>query len=132
MKRQWGLIFTLIFALLIAFFSVVNVNSVKVNYIFGSANWPLILVILVSVLLGALLLGSFGIVRMFRLQRKISRLQKELTAYKENEEKTEQEKTEQVAIEEKAIAKAEHSIEQQVSDETPDEVTRDDEEEETK
>lgn len=79
MKRQWGLIFSLIFALIIALFSVINVNTVKVNYLFGTAQWPLILVILTSVLMGALLVGSFGIVRMYRLQRHISRLNRQIS-----------------------------------------------------
>ncbi|MGB8001452.1 MAG: lipopolysaccharide assembly protein LapA domain-containing protein, partial [Anaerobacillus sp.] len=55
MKGQWGLVVALIFALIIAVFSVVNVDSVQVNYVFGTSDWPLVLVILGSVLMGAIL-----------------------------------------------------------------------------
>lgn len=78
MKFQWGLLLALIFALIIAIFSVINVNAVTVNYLFGHAEWPLILVILGSVLMGALIVGSIGMVRVFRLQRMVKRLEKQL------------------------------------------------------
>lgn len=83
LKTQWGLIFALIFALIIGVFSVVNVNDVTVDYVFGTAEWPLVLVILVSVLMGAILIGLIGLVRIFRLQRDVRRLRKENNRYKE-------------------------------------------------
>jgi uncharacterized integral membrane protein len=79
MKFQWSLLIGLIFAIIIAVFAVVNVDSVPVNYVFGSAEWPLILVILGSALLGALLSGSVAIFRSFVLQRKVKQLEKEMT-----------------------------------------------------
>lgn len=78
MKTQWGLIFALIFALIIAIFSVINVNHVTVNYLFGHSEWPLILVILGSVLMGGLIVGSIGIVRVFQLMHTKRRLTKQL------------------------------------------------------
>ena len=78
MKGQWGLLVGILFALIIALFSVFNVDPVTVNYLFGKASWPLILVILGSVLMGALMVGSLGLVRVFRLQRTVKRLEKEL------------------------------------------------------
>jgi uncharacterized integral membrane protein len=50
MKFQWSLLIGLIFAVIIAVFAVVNVDTVPVNYVFGNAEWPLILVILGSAL----------------------------------------------------------------------------------
>lgn len=79
MKTQWTLILALIFALIVAVFAVINVDPVQVNYLFGEAQWPLILVILGSVLMGGLIVGSFGLVRMFVLQRRLK------TATRENE-----------------------------------------------
>lgn len=78
MKLQWNVIFGLIFALLVALFAVFNVNQVEVDYLFGTAQIPLILVIIGSALLGGLMVGSFGIVRQYRLQWKIKKLTQEL------------------------------------------------------
>lgn len=83
MKGQSVLISALVFALLIATFAVINVDSVQVNFLFTKATLPLILVILISTLLGGLTAGLLGIVRQIRLQRSIKLLQRqvaELTA----------------------------------------------------
>lgn len=74
MKRQLYLIFSLFVAILIAIFAVINVNPVKVNFLFTTANWPLIIVILLSVLTGAILMGSISMVRNFRLKGEVKRL----------------------------------------------------------
>lgn len=50
-KIQWNMLFGIIFALIVAVFAVINVDSVSVNYLFGVGQWPLILVIIISVLL---------------------------------------------------------------------------------
>ncbi len=78
MKFQWLILLGLIFAVIIAIFAVVNVDSVPVNYVFGEAQWPLILVILVSALLGVLLSSTVAIIRTFTLKRKVNSLQKEI------------------------------------------------------
>lgn len=78
MKFQWSLLFGLLFAVIIALFAVYNVDSVPVNYVFGTAEWPLILVILGSALLGALLSGTVAIYRSFVLSRRVKHLEKEL------------------------------------------------------
>ena len=80
MKVQWTVIFALIFALLVAIFAVVNVNTVSVNFAFTKAEVPLIIVILVSTLLGGLIVGLFGIIRQYRLQRQIKQLTARLNA----------------------------------------------------
>ncbi|ANE49082.1 hypothetical protein SY83_20730 [Paenibacillus swuensis] len=78
MKTQWMLISVLIFALIIALFAVLNVDPVLINYAFGEAQVPLILVILGSALLGGLTVGLFGIVRQYKLQRRIRTLSADL------------------------------------------------------
>ncbi|MGG0738751.1 LapA family protein [Niallia taxi] len=70
MKIQWNLLFGIIFAVIVAIFAVINVDSVTVNYLFGTGQWPLILVILISVLLGGLMIGSAGLIKIYSLQRK--------------------------------------------------------------
>ncbi len=78
MKVQWSLIFALIFALLVAIFAVANVGPVPVNYVFGVSELPLILVILGSALVGGLIVGLFGIIRQYRMQRRIKQQDKQL------------------------------------------------------
>ncbi|MGB6406667.1 MAG: lipopolysaccharide assembly protein LapA domain-containing protein, partial [Planococcus donghaensis] len=71
MKLQWLLLIGLVFAVIIAVFAVVNVDEVPVNYVFGEAEWPLILVILASALLGFLLSSVLAIMRNYQMQRKV-------------------------------------------------------------
>ncbi|HSP21770.1 MAG TPA: lipopolysaccharide assembly protein LapA domain-containing protein [Planococcus sp. (in: firmicutes)] len=78
MKLQWLILLGLIFAVIIALFAVVNVDPVPVNYMFGEAQWPLILVILVSALLGVMLSSTLAIIRNFSLKHKVNALQKEM------------------------------------------------------
>ncbi|WLR42229.1 lipopolysaccharide assembly protein LapA domain-containing protein [Bacillus carboniphilus] len=78
MKIQRTLLLAFIFALIVAIFAVVNVDAVEVNYVFGTAEWPLILVILGSVLMGGLIVGAVGIVRVFNLQRVVKQKEKEI------------------------------------------------------
>lgn len=73
MKRQWSLILAIIVVLIIAVFSVINVDMVTVNYLFGKAEWPLILVIIGSVLLGALLVGLISMMKIYQLQRALKK-----------------------------------------------------------
>lgn len=102
MKAQWAILIGLILAIVIAVFAVVNVDPVPVNYLFGEAEWPLILVILGSALLGALVSGLLAMVRSFTLSRKVKALEtekskrdaeyhaaeNELTVYREREMKS--------------------------------------------
>ncbi|UOR12208.1 LapA family protein [Halobacillus amylolyticus] len=78
MKGQTYIILALIFALLIAVFAVINVDPVEVNYLFGTGEAPLILVIIGSVLMGVLITASAGAVRFFRLQRENRSLKNQL------------------------------------------------------
>jgi|GEM_PF-3094417 len=78
MRVQWTLICALIFALLTAVFAVSNVEAVQVNLLFGEVSLPLILVILTSTLLGGLIVGLFGIIRQYKLQRRMRLLERQL------------------------------------------------------
>ena len=82
LRFQWNLILGLLFALIVAIFAVVNVDSVRVNYVFGFSEIPLILIILGSALLGGLIVGMFGILRQYRQQRQIKKLEKEIEQLK--------------------------------------------------
>jgi putative membrane protein len=78
MKMQWILISALVFALITAVFAVINVEPVQVNFMFAQTSTPLILVVLTSTLLGGLIVGLFGMVRQYKLQRKVRQLEKQL------------------------------------------------------
>ncbi|MGM7721000.1 lipopolysaccharide assembly LapA domain-containing protein [uncultured Metabacillus sp.] len=79
MKRQWSILLAIIFALIVALFAVINVDPVKVDYLFGTAEWPLVLIILGSVLMGGFIIASTGIIRILTLQRKLKLAEKEKT-----------------------------------------------------
>ena len=65
MKIQWTLVVGLIFAIIIAIFATVNVEKrSRLDYVFGEAHWPLILVILGSVLIGFIISFCFSAFRM--------------------------------------------------------------------
>ena len=78
MKIQWTLVVGLIFAIVIAIFATVNVEKVPVDYVFGEAYWPLILVILGSVLIGFIISFCFSAFRMLSSQNQTKAVRKEL------------------------------------------------------
>ncbi|HSI66859.1 MAG TPA: lipopolysaccharide assembly protein LapA domain-containing protein [Planococcus sp. (in: firmicutes)] len=69
MKFQWLVLLAFLFAVMITVFAVVNVDPVPVNFIFGQAEWPLILVILVSAVMGFLLSGTMALVKIYSMQK---------------------------------------------------------------
>ncbi|MBH5320002.1 DUF1049 domain-containing protein [Paenibacillus sp. GSMTC-2017] len=77
MKGQGMLISAFVFALVIAIFAVINVESVQVNFLFTKTTTPLILVILVSTLLGGLTVGLFGMIRIYKLQKTLKAFEKQ-------------------------------------------------------
>ncbi|PSL45111.1 putative integral membrane protein [Salsuginibacillus halophilus] len=74
MRGQWILLVSLLAVLLVAVFAVINVDTVEVNYLLGTAEWPLILVIVGSVLMGGLAVGAAGMLKVYRLQQENRRL----------------------------------------------------------
>lgn len=84
-KLQWSVILGIVFAILVAVFAVVNVDKVNVNYVFGTARWPLILVILGSVAMGGVIVGSVMMVRIMSLNKRIKELKKGIRQGEGNE-----------------------------------------------
>ncbi|MFP7286121.1 LapA family protein [Shouchella clausii] len=74
MKAQTAFIIGIIAAIIIAVFAVLNVESVPVNLLVVKAQWPLILVILGSVLLGAIVAGMMSLMKVLQLNAEIKRL----------------------------------------------------------
>lgn len=83
MRGQTYTILAIVLVIIIAVFAVINVSPVEVNYLFAQAESPLILVILFSVLMGGLITGSAGMIKIYRLQRDNKALQSENTEIKE-------------------------------------------------
>lgn len=80
MKFQWTWILGLLFAVIIALFSVTNVDAVPVNYVFGTAEWPLVLVILGSALLGAAVSGFVALFRSVAGRHHVKELLRDINA----------------------------------------------------
>ncbi|MBP2256612.1 LapA family protein [Virgibacillus alimentarius] len=77
MKGQSYAILVIIFVIIVAIFAVTNVDTVEVNYLFWSAESPLIFIILFSVLMGGIITATAGLFKMYRLQRENGTLKKE-------------------------------------------------------
>ncbi|WP_088035812.1 lipopolysaccharide assembly LapA domain-containing protein [Evansella clarkii] len=84
MKRQWAIITGIIIVLIIAIFAVINVDPVEVNYLFGRAEWPLVLVIISSVLMGGLITGSAAMYKLHKQKQEIKRLKNRLQSHDES------------------------------------------------
>jgi uncharacterized integral membrane protein len=111
MKRQWSIILAIIFALIIAVFAVINVDPVEVDYLFGTAEWPLVLIILGSVFMGGFIIASAGVVRILTIQRRLRvadkenvKLKNELEAMKEKEKQEQLPKTQSEEVEQADVS----------------------------
>ncbi|WP_054701117.1 lipopolysaccharide assembly protein LapA domain-containing protein [Secundilactobacillus odoratitofui] len=60
MKRQGKVILAIILVIVIAVFSVLNTTSVPIHFGFATVSWPLVLILLVAVFVGALLMFLFS------------------------------------------------------------------------
>ncbi|MFD1065363.1 LapA family protein [Oceanobacillus locisalsi] len=96
MNGQVYVILAIIFVIIIAVFAVINVDPVAVDYLFWTADSPLILVILFSVLMGGLITAAVGAIRLYRahheakkLRSENDRLKKRLAAHGITDEQTE-------------------------------------------
>ncbi len=75
---QWNIILLLAFTLVIAAVAVVNIDTVTINYLFGEASVPLILIIIGSTLAGALIIVFFNLAKQISQYRKIKHLEHEI------------------------------------------------------
>lgn len=87
MKKQWGTIAAIILIVIVAFFAVINVESVPVNFGFTVVAWPLIMIILGSLLIGALATVLMSIGPTYKNKKDLKQGKKDL----ENAEKRKEE-----------------------------------------
>lgn len=78
MKKQWSLIIAVVLVLIVAILSVLNVDPVPVNFGFTEVEWPLILVIIGSLLIGAIISSLFSTVKIYQERKERKRIQKDL------------------------------------------------------
>ncbi|MFC6274654.1 lipopolysaccharide assembly LapA domain-containing protein [Levilactobacillus tangyuanensis] len=78
MKNQWRIVVTILLIIVVAIFAILNVESVPVSFGFTTVRWPLILLLLVSILIGAVLVLLFSAITSVQRNR----------AYKELEQTT--------------------------------------------
>lgn len=76
-KNQFLFIISLIFAVFVAIFALINGDQVAVNLFFYKFESSLALIILSSAVLGALIAGLLGIAQHIKLRMEIRRLNKE-------------------------------------------------------
>jgi len=73
---QGFLIVGIVFALLIAIFSIQNAVPVSLSFFSWQFDTSLVVVILGAVAVGALIMGIFSSVKQFRMKRKLNKLQR--------------------------------------------------------
>lgn len=78
MSRIIGYIFLLLILILVLFFTLLNADAVVVNYHFGELQQPLSVVILVSLLIGAMLGIAASLSIIVRHRRDLSRLKRQV------------------------------------------------------
>ncbi len=99
---QFYLVSALIFALIVAIFSINNPNTVSVNFLAWSFQAPLVLIIISSAVFGAVVIFLLGIIKQIGLIRKLKTLEstnkkisqelEEIKTIKEDDSKEEDDK----------------------------------------
>lgn len=84
MKKQWRTIIALLLIIVIAIFSILNVKEVSINFWFTEIKMPMILILLFSILAGALLIGLLTTSATLKLKKENKELNQQLDEYKNN------------------------------------------------
>lgn len=75
MKNQWRIVLTILLVIVVAIFAILNVESIPVSFGFTTVHWPLILILLVSILIGAVLMILFSTITVFQHNRAYKELE---------------------------------------------------------
>ncbi|AUJ30108.1 lipopolysaccharide assembly protein LapA domain-containing protein [Liquorilactobacillus hordei] len=73
MKNQWRMIVALLIALVVVIFALLNTQKVELNFLFGKFSLPLVLILVVSLLLGALVAVLVSTVTIVSLRRELKK-----------------------------------------------------------
>ncbi|MFC6253502.1 lipopolysaccharide assembly LapA domain-containing protein [Secundilactobacillus hailunensis] len=71
MKRQGKVIIAILIVILIAVFAVMNTESIPIHFGFATVSWPLVLVLLVAIFLGAILMFLFATISNYQNKKTI-------------------------------------------------------------
>lgn len=85
------MVVVIVLVLVIAVLSVLNVDPVPINFGFTQAEWPLILVIIGSLFIGALIASLLSMVRFYQDKKQQKEMQKKLDSAEETQMKKIQE-----------------------------------------
>lgn len=88
MRQKLHYITVLLLILLIAGLSLANMEKVKVSYLFGHFQLPLIILILSSVLLGAVIASLISLGRHWTIKAELKQARKELEQHQQTFTKT--------------------------------------------
>ena len=87
MKKQWATILAIILILLISLFAVMNVDVVPVNFGFALVSWPLIMIILGSLFIGALVTVLIATSTAFKTKKQMKQYETDLSKADEIKQK---------------------------------------------
>lgn len=104
MKKQTGFVLGLILALIVVIFAIMNVETIAINFGFSKVELPLILILLICLVLGALIAVLLSTGTTMSLKRQAKQTQKELATLKGNQQ-------EQIAA---AVTKAQADAQTQI------------------
>lgn len=82
MKKQWSMIGAIVLLLIAVLFSWMNSQNATVNFGFSKVTMPLVVILVIALLLGALIAVLLSTTAYLRQKREIKNLQKELAANK--------------------------------------------------
>lgn len=85
MSKQISSIIAIVLVILVAIFSILNIKEVDINFLVSQVRVPLVLIILISVAVGAIINFAFGFSKNLKNNRDIKKLKKQIEAMsKEN------------------------------------------------
>lgn len=79
MKNQWRVVISILLVIIVAVFALLNRGSVPVSFGFATVRWPLILLLLVSILIGAVLMILFSTISSVQKKRAYKDLEQSTT-----------------------------------------------------
>lgn len=132
---QSRVIVFLFFALVVAVFSVINIQLVTIDFFFGTAEIQLVFIIIFSILIGALFMFILASMKQMKMKRKMKTLEKENTKLKEELEAFQHNISGESAEEQETTAKEkaeEKEIEQEKQEVVQEENNKENEEEDNK
>ena len=93
MKKKLSLIGVIVLLLIVAIFSISNMQSVSVNFFVAKVKIPLVILIIISILIGVIIAMLFSVSSSFKhkkqiknLNSQVKNLQEQVAGKSENEE----------------------------------------------